>query len=267
MTKHSILILALLLAFGFNNIQQANAQAPNNAQAPTQQFVIPNTNQVLALSRSSLDTATAKVGDVFQARVVESLTVGNNIIIPSGSTISGLVSKVRKPSRHYINKDGRIEISINQIQTPEGLIIPLTGRAVDGIVISPYYETLGRRVKERIPINVAASGTSIPIGEAIDDLNGGVTYAISVGAGMVGGFASGLMMPDVGRTRVQSALVRTYEATPIGTVHSLFSKGLPAEINTGEGIVLNFDRETVAKIQTQYAAQALAPAPVTTTLR
>ncbi|OGH96139.1 MAG: hypothetical protein A2104_10020 [Candidatus Melainabacteria bacterium GWF2_32_7] len=263
MVRFLVLSVSLLIAITSNFMQSSIAQV-----APGKQVSEPEVkkyeltdevkdNAILAISRTTLTNETTKVGDPFSAAVVEDLVVGNNIIVPSGSVLTGQVTEVREPSRRPINKNGLIRISINQITTPDCQVITLEGNEVLGLAISQYAKTLRRRVVERIPTLAVTNGVSIPLNEETD-LNGGVVYAISTGARMVTGFATGLVVPDPGRTRIVSAFRMAAFETPIGTAYQFLGKGYPVNINCGDSIVLNFDEPTIAKIQEQYTVAQTA---------
>jgi len=219
--------------------------------AQLNQDSIPKNNNVLAVSRTSLNSSTSNVGDIFSAKMVESLTIGGNEIIPSGSIVSGSVSSVKRPTRLSIN--GKIVISINRIETPTGQMINLQGREIRGIVLYPNTPSIRKRLALRLPVNAASYGTSIPLDKATD-LNGGVIYAISQGAAIVGGAITGFIVPNKDQTRFQGSMMGAYNSSPIGSVGQVIGKGKDASINTGDPVILNFDRITVAKIDSQRVA-------------
>lgn len=250
------LILIIILAFIINantslTIAQVNTQ--NNIQQ--QQMLIPKSSKVLALSRTNLDTLNTKIGDNFCAKIVENLIIGKNVIIPCNSIVYGQVLKVKKPQR--LNRNGKIILSINQIQTPDGKLICLQGSEIKGVIVSAYEESLKKRIGKKIPPEAAGYSTSIPLGQATN-LNGGIVYALSTGASMVGGAVTGIFTPDIGKSRLQSFFLGGLNASPIGTAYNTIRKGKDAGINTGDSLLLTLNKATIIKIQDQYAAQKCA---------
>ncbi|EKE02288.1 MAG: hypothetical protein ACD_20C00402G0018 [uncultured bacterium] len=268
MVRFFVFLLLFLSVVHTNFANQSYAQvAPGklSAQPELKKYELTEdvvNDKLLAISRTYLDTKTTNIGEPFSAKVVENLIVGENIVVPSGSILTGQVIEVRRPGIRPINKNGQIKVSINQLETPDGQIISLAGREINGLVISQYAKTLQRRVVERIPTLAVTNGTSIPLNEATD-LNGGVVYAISTGARAVTGFMTGLIAPEPGRTRIASAFRMGAFETPIGTAYQFLTPGYDVQINSGDSIVFSFDEPTIAKIQEQYTvARASVPTVV-----
>ena len=244
-------IIAASVNVIFNDVSYAQNITSDCNQCS--QATIPNKLKVLALSRTSLCDNTAKVGDDFCAKLIENVCIEKQILIPSGSIVYGKVKKVNAPKR-FINRDGFILISICEIQTPQGQRISLAGNEVDGKIISPYTKSTKVRVAQQVPIRVAAYGTSIPLSSATN-LNGGVIYAIATGASMAAGAVTGFLTPDYGLSRTQTSAKRALEASPVGTAYGVITKGNEAQIGCGDGIIFNFEKASIKRIQQQYVAQ------------
>ncbi|MFH0703153.1 MAG: hypothetical protein V2B14_06425 [bacterium] len=221
MNKYFIIILSLI--FLFSSVSGGFAKVPEN---------------ISAISMTNLSSSTAKIGECFQAKIPKNLTLKSGTTIPSDSIIYGQVIKVKKSKR--FSRGGSITLTANQIQTPQGQTIPLEN--FKSIVVSPYVKPLKERFLERIPIAVASSGTSIPL-SAATNLNGGIVYAISLGAGVVMGAVSGIFDPDYEKTRTQTAAIRAFESTPIGGIKIAASKGKEVNLKIGDCIIFKYNNK------------------------
>jgi hypothetical protein len=206
---------------------------------------LPKLMPILALSRNDLSTSASKQGDQFTAKIVENLIIDNNTIIPTDSIVYGTVEKVKIPKRYPL-RNGELILSIQKIETPDGNKIIFDPDEVNARVISPLTKSINRRFYEAAPIRAAGYSTSIPLGQA-STLNSGAVYAISVGASTVVGLITGFAVPDAGRTRFRSSIERGVDSTPIGAVRGFVAIGQDVGIDTGDGIVLNIDRESIEK--------------------
>jgi len=257
MPKGNLLIIPVLLSIllNINSSEISVAQTVTNNITQENIQEIPKNIPILAISRTNLDTKTAKPGDIFTAKIVENMKIGDQLLVPVDSIVCGLVTEVKKPKRYPL-RNGVITLCINQIETPQGQKISLQGREVKGKIISPMEQTIKRRVIGTLPPRVASYGTTIPVGEATD-FSGGVVYAIGTGASVVAGAISGFAVPDIGRSRLRSSVERAIDSTPIGAVRGFVAIGQEVGIKSGDGIMLSFDRKTIEKLQTQIAAQCV----------
>jgi len=255
MSRKGLFIIFLLISILLNIFISKVCFAQNEVTAKTVDTYhdIPQNTPLLAISRTNLDTGSSKPGDVFTAKVVEDLKICNKIIIPANSIVCGMVTEVRKPKRYPL-RNGLITLYINQIETPQGQKISLEGREVSGKIISPLEQTIRRRVVGTLPPRAASYGATIPVGRATD-LSGGVVYAIGMGAAVTAGAISGFAVPDPCRSRIRSSFERAVDSTPIGAVRGFVAMGQEVGIKSGDGIMLNFDKKTIAKIQSELVAQ------------
>jgi hypothetical protein len=253
MTRKNLLMVLVLLLILLNINFSKVCFAQNGITAQPLNQEVPRNIPILAVSRTNLNTFTTKPGDIFTAKIAENLQVCNKLLVPAGSTVCGMVTQVKKPKRYPL-RNGSITLYINQIETPQGQKISLAGNEVLGKIISPLEKTIKRKVIGTLPPRAAGYGTSIPLGKATD-LNSGVVYAVSTGASVAAGAISGFAVPDIGRTRLRSSFERAIDSTPIGAVRGFVAKGQNVGIRCGDGIVLNFDRKTLNKLEFQLSAQ------------
>lgn len=259
----SFTVLILLLTLVSNlSVQPAFSDGSVVDKTIEQQVNPGEDNKILIISQTALNNTTAKVGETFSASLAENLVSGQEILAPKGSIISGPITRVTQPKRARMY--GTITVSLNQIQTPQGETISLGERPIIVEMIPPEGKRFMERVGERTPVAMAASGTSIPLNEATD-LNGGVVYAISVGASAVMGAVTGFFDPDYGKTRGRTALYRAFESTPLGSVYLATTKGEKVNVSRGDTLVVTFNKETMKIVQNQAACMRQAktdPEPV-----
>ena len=250
MSKYALfIVVSAILAFnsGFNEKCIALENSKNQviiAQKPA--IIVLENKKILTLSRTNLNGRTAKVGDDFSAITEEDLVMSGKIILPSQSIICGKITQIKQPAR--FSKNGVIIVRANQIQTPQGQVMPVEDQNIRYSIIAPHAKTYKERALERIPITTASTGTSIPLSQATD-LNGGIVYAISTGAAVLAGAVTGALNPDYGRTRAESSAARAFNATPFGIIAFMGRKGQDAQINTGDPLILNLNKESLTKIQ------------------
>ena len=104
-----------------------------------------------------------------------------------------------------------------------------------------------QRFSQQVSIRVTGYGTFIPLSEATN-LNGGIIYAISVGANIAAGAVTGFFTPNIGKTRLETSAKRSFEASPIGAVYGVITTGNEAALNQGDAIVLTIDNPTLKKL-------------------
>lgn len=231
--------------------------ARNNTNTKKSAAYIPPNVGLLAVSETNLDSRSTKPGDIFQAKLAEGLMIGENVAVQSGSTVYGVVTRVSQPKRIPV-RNASIILLINEIQTPDGQRIALGTKDTKGVVISPYSRTVKTQAIKGGTIRAASYGTTIPLSNA-STLNGGVVYAIGIGASAVTGGIVGFLIPDVGTTRLNSSANGFINGTPIGPIRWMGSKGKIASINKGEGIILTLKRAAIEKIQAQSVALQSKP--------
>ncbi|MDD3014641.1 MAG: hypothetical protein PHC34_13145 [Candidatus Gastranaerophilales bacterium] len=254
MTRRHLLIIPVLLSILLNINFSAISFAQNTIIAQPINQEIPKNIPILAISRTNLATATAKPGDIFTAKIVEDMKICDKLLIPANSIVCGMVTEVKKPKRYPL-RNGAITLYVNLIETPQGQKISLEGREVLGKIISPLEKSIDRRFYEAAPIRAGGYGTTIPLSKA-SDLSSGAVYVIGMGASMVVGAVTGFVVPDVGRTRLRSSLERTVDSTPIGSIRGFVAVGQEVGIKCGDGIILNFDKKTIEKLESQLIAQS-----------
>ncbi len=98
MTRYRILVPAVLLAFAISGEAPAAlaAQATATGQsAPARSITVPGNTSVLGRLQTSLDSATAKVGDPVEVQLLEDVKSGHDVLVKKGSTLNGHVTSVQ----------------------------------------------------------------------------------------------------------------------------------------------------------------------------
>jgi len=184
-------------------------------------------NLVLTRTLTDLKSETAKPCDKLQLKTLANIDCGNKVIIPCGSLIEGKVVKVK--NNFILRTDAYIDILVTNIKMASGCNICFEQDPIKLRVVEAHYKTFFRRIFQRLPVIVSGPAVSIPL-SAATGLSGGVIFAITVGAQAASGFISGLIDPDIDKTRIDGAITRAVEGTPVGTFLIVVEKGF--EINS-----------------------------------
>jgi hypothetical protein len=202
-------------------------------------------NLVLTRTLSDLSSETAKPCDKLQLKTLDDIDCGNKIILPCGSIIEGKVVKVRKSL--VLRSDAYIDFLITNIQTGSGCNICFEQDPIKLRIVDPHYKGFLRRILQRAPIFISGPAVSIPLGAATG-LSGGVIFAITVGAQATAGFVSGLIDPDIDKTRINGAITRAVEGTPVGTFLITVERGFELNSPACCYVTIKFDDKAKQKI-------------------
>jgi TolA-binding protein len=105
------------------------SQAPDNRQS-TRRGEIPAGQELDVRLDRELSSDTAQVEDRFTATTVADLYQGNDVLIPSGSTVRGVVSSVQKATR--TQRKGSLTVAFDQI-TVRGRTYPIHGTVTQAL--------------------------------------------------------------------------------------------------------------------------------------
>jgi hypothetical protein len=112
---------------------------------------------------TELSSDTAQVEDRFQATTVADVYRGNDVIVPSGSVLRGIVSTVNRASR--TDRKGSLTVSFDQI-TVDGRTYPMRGTVTQALE------------SEGIRGEVGRIGAGAGVGAIIGGIIGGVKGAM-----------------------------------------------------------------------------------------
>ena len=88
-------------------------------------LVLPEGSVILVQTTTSLESATAKVGQSFETVVVDTVRVDNYTAIPAGSRIRGVVTFAQPADRQ---KSGVIEVNFDRLTLPSGQTYTMSGK-------------------------------------------------------------------------------------------------------------------------------------------
>jgi hypothetical protein len=145
-----------------------------------------NTRFTGTLSSGVLSSELNKVGDQINLNVDQPLmSADNQIIIPTGSKISGKVTEVQAAGR--TGKPGTLDIAFTEIVTPDGQRYTIQGSVAteDGMLRG---DTTKGRILKSAGVTAIGAGLGAALGTAMGPLSGGkvgkgAIYGTAVGAG------------------------------------------------------------------------------------
>lgn len=180
-----ILLLAGLLAL------------PAVLRADTKVRVAEGTKVVFTLN-DTLSTETSRQGDDFSGVVSRNVKVGDQIVIPEGSVVRGVVTHVEKAGR----VKGRAELNLrfDAIELPDGTTLDISASLTeldekDKEKVTEEGGVEGEGTKKR---DAATIGTGAGIGAAIGAIAGGGKGA-AIGAGVGAAAGTGVVLGTRGK--------------------------------------------------------------------
>jgi hypothetical protein len=109
-----VAILSVGCASAYQPPPATTATASPSTVAGSERGVIPVGQQIDVRLQQQLSSATAKVEDHFETTTVVDLLQGNQVILPAGTTVRGLVSAVEPPGK--IDRSARLTLVFDQIR-------------------------------------------------------------------------------------------------------------------------------------------------------
>jgi len=169
------------------NDQSANPQSaspqptPAPAQVSTPAPVIPAGTRLSVKLATTLGSKISHVGDPFQATTASSIRIGGDVVVPAGSSVSGVVVDAKE--RGKIKGQGELSIRLTGINL-KGRYYP-----IETAVLSQWLKGKGKRT-------AATTGGGAGAGALIGALAGGgkgagIGALVGAGAGFAGGAFSG----------------------------------------------------------------------------
>jgi hypothetical protein len=124
---------------------------------------IPTGTEIDARLQTQLSSATAQVEDRFEATTVADLYRGNDVLIPAGSVVRGVVRTVDRATR--TDRKGQMTVSFDQI-TVRGRTYPMRGTVTEALESEGVRGEVGR------------IGAGAGVGAVIGGILGGVKGAL-----------------------------------------------------------------------------------------
>jgi TolA-binding protein len=136
---------------------------PDPTATGSNNTVIPSGQEIDVRLESELSSATAQVEQRFQATTVADLYRGNEVLIPTGSVLRGVISSVTKTTR--MERKGSVTVAFDQI-TIRGRTYPMRGTVTQALE------------SEGIKGEAQKIGAGAGIGAIIGGIIGGVKGAL-----------------------------------------------------------------------------------------
>lgn len=136
--------------------------------------VIPSGQEIDVRLENELSSATAQVEQRFEATTVADLYRGNDVLIPAGSTVRGVISSVTKTTR--TERKGSLTVAFDQI-TIHGRAYPMRGTVTEAL------ESEG--IKGEAAKIGAGAGVGAIIGGIIGGMKGALLGVLIGGGGTV----------------------------------------------------------------------------------
>jgi hypothetical protein len=142
---------------------RAHSESDQTSTRSTNQTDIPSGQEIDARLDTELSSATAQVEQRFEATTVADLYRGNEVLIPSGSTLRGVVSSVTKATR--TERKGSLTVAFDQV-TIRGRNYPIRGTVTQALE------------SEGIKGEAGKIGAGAGVGAIIGGIIGGVKGAL-----------------------------------------------------------------------------------------
>lgn len=143
--------------------EPATAPRQDDRRSETSSSVIPTGQEIDVRLQTQLSSATAQVEDRFEATTVVDLYRGDDVLIPAGSVLRGVVRTVDRATR--TDRKGEMTVSFDQV-TVRGRSYPMRGIVTDTIESDGMKGEVGK---------IGAGGA---IGGVIGGILGGVKGAL-----------------------------------------------------------------------------------------
>jgi hypothetical protein len=149
-------------------------QQGSRANAPVRRGEVPSGTELDVRLERELNSGTAQVEDRFTATTVADLYQGNDVLIPAGSTLRGVVSSVNKATR--TDRKGSMTVAFDQI-TVRGRSYPIHG------VVTQALESEG--IKGEATKIGAGAGVGAIIGGILGGAKGALLGVLIGGGGTI----------------------------------------------------------------------------------
>jgi type IV secretory pathway VirB10-like protein len=149
--------------YGGGVVTDSNRPTGTVGQTTSRRNEVPSGTELDVRLERELNSDTAQVEDRFTATTMADLYQGNNVLIPAGSTLRGVVSSVQKASR--TERKGSLTVAFDQL-TVNGRSYPIHGTVTQALE------------SEGIKGEVAKIGAGAGVGAIIGGIIGGTKGAL-----------------------------------------------------------------------------------------
>jgi hypothetical protein len=172
----------------------AVAQTYNGQQLQGRVTYVPSGAALDAVLTSPIDSAVAKPGDIFNAKLYSPLYVGNDLVLPANTQLEGQITSSEKSGHAGMN--GTLTMRLTTAITPDGARYPLSAiisaqqAQEKGVVEGKDGNLKGRTTKATVASGVARTAAWTAGGTLLGIIFAPIV-AGSVGAGAIAGVATG----------------------------------------------------------------------------
>jgi len=270
--------LFLALTCLAQNQDQPQPPAPPDSQTDQQASANPNpvTETIPAGTRFALvlthpiQSRYIHRGDDIYAQITAPITLGNEVVIPPGALVDGIVDKLQR-------KNGRGELYLQSmsITFPDGYVVPVSGPALLETVQGYALTDPGSgRIVGMFALPAAGAGLGALIGHSVGKPESSVTSNFPPGC--IGGppFCTSVSTPVFG-TQAKDAIIGAGIGSAIGAVgsmmllvgshHFFLDVGSPVDMVLRQPLSLDQDQVAAAvreSVQHPVAEQPIAPRPL-----
>jgi hypothetical protein len=202
----------------------AVAQTFNGRQLQGSVTYVPVGTTLDASLTSPIDSAVARAGDLFSARLNQPLFMGSDLVLPAATTLEGSVTAADKSG--HLGSNGVIGLHLTGAVTPDGIRYPLSAMITTTQAKDPaIHEDKQGNLKGRTTGSTVKSGV--------------VRTALWVGGGTLLGVC---FAPIVGGAVGAGAIVGVASGGALGLGSNLWRKGKDVAIVSGTRIQFALDQ-------------------------
>jgi hypothetical protein len=271
--KLIVAIAAVLLpplAFAQDQPQPPAQSDPTQVQLDSSNITIPAGTHLALVLTQPVQTRYIRRGDDIYAQVTSPVDAENQVVIPPGTFVQGMVDKIER-------RDGRGELRLQSmsITFPDGYVTPIAGPIVlettDGYAIK---DPGSKRSSGAIILPLAGAGLGALIGHSVGTSQGTLTSSNPPGCNPAQFGCLTSSMPIPGSKGKDAAIGASIGGVAgmiasitllVGGHHFYLDAGAPVQMTLQEPVTLPQDEVAKAVRQSQEHAvsvQPVAPRPV-----
>jgi hypothetical protein len=229
-------VMAVALTFGL--VLPGMAQTYNGQKLEGRVSYVPVGTTLDAVLTSPIDSAVARAGDLFSAKIYAPLYLNNDLVLPANTTLEGQITSADKGGHAGIN--GQIGMRLTAAVTPDGVRYPLSA------VVQTTQEP-GNKLHEDKEGNLHGRSKKASVASGV------ARTAVWTGAGTLLGIA---FAPIVGGAVGAGAIAGVATGGAVGLSSNLWRKGKDVRIQSGTRI--NFSLDQPMSLSTGIAANSSA---------
>jgi hypothetical protein len=265
-------VLLSPLAFAQDQSQPAAASDPGQVQVEAQRsnITIPAGTHLALVLTQPVQTRYIRRGDDIYAQVTSPVDAENQVVIPPGTFVQGMVDKIERRGGR-----GEVRLQSMSITFPDGYVTPIAGPIVlettDGYAIK---DPGSKRSSGAIILPLAGVGLGALIGHSVGTSQGTLTSSIPAGCNpaQFGCLTSSMQIPGskgkdaaIGAAIGGAAGMIASITLLVGGRHFYLDAGAPVQMTLQESVTLPQDEVAKAVRQSQEHAvvvQPVAPRPM-----